>query len=364
VKRDLLLITPDFPPGAGGIQTLLHGLALSVQRYTPEVVTLGFGEEGAFDRVQPFRLDRVRRPRRLRPAHIVALNACGLGLALKRRPAAVLSGHIVTGPAALTVRALRGVPVVQYVHAEELRRRPRLARTVLSRVDAVIAVSRHSQSLVRALGVSHRRVYVVNPGVDEPGLDVAPSDRDPAIIVISRLDERYKGHDVLLRSLPLIRRRVPDVHLHVVGDGLLRGYLESLARGLAVADVVSFHGRVSDEKRDELMRTSSVFAMLSRVDAGGAGEGFGIAYMEAGRFGLPVVAGGVAGALDAVVDGETGLLVDPHDHVATADAISSLLCQPALASRLGAAGRERARSFSWQRTAAAVEDVLDLVSAK
>jgi glycosyltransferase involved in cell wall biosynthesis len=104
--------------------------------------------------------------------------------------------------------------------------------------------------------------------------------------------------------------------------------------------------------------------MLSRVDAGGAGEGFGIAYMEAGRFGLPVVAGGVAGALDAVVDGETGLLVDPQDHVAAADAISSLLCQPALASRLGAAGRERARSFSWQRTAAAVEDVLDLVSAK
>jgi len=365
VTRDLLVITPDFPPEPGGIQTLLHKVALSLERYTPRVVTLGFGHEAAFDSAQPFWLARVRRPRGLRPARIMALNACGLALALERRPAAVLSGHIVTGPAALAARALVRVPVVQYVHAEELERRPVLARNVLRRVDAVIAVSRHSQSLVRALGVPHGRVHVVYPGVDDPGeADSAPGNRAPAIVVISRLEERYKGHDVLLRALPLVRSQVPAAHLHVIGDGALRSHLESLAHALAVDGAVTFHGRVSDQERDELMRTSSVFAMLSRVDAAGAAEGFGIVYVEAGRFGLPVVAGGVAGALDAVVDGETGYLVDPEDHVAAADAITSLLSQPALAQRFGAAGRERARRFSWQRTAADVEDVLDLVTAR
>ena len=183
-------------------------------------------------------------------------------------------------------------------------------------------------------------------------------------MVVSRLEERYKGHDVVLRALPLVRNSVPGAHLHVIGDGSLRGYLESLARSLGVADAVTFHGRVSDEARDEIVRRASVFAMLSRLDALGRGEGFGIVFVEAGRLGLPVVAGGVAGALDAVVDGETGILVDPEDHVAAADAISALLSDPEFAARLGAAGRERARALSWPRAAAEVEDVLDLVTGR
>ena len=187
------------------------------------------------------------------------------------------------------------------------------------------------------LGISPERRAPVHPGVDEPPTTThGKRDREPAIVVISRLEERYKGHDVLLRALPLVRSRVPGAHLHVIGDGTLRGHLEALAARTRC-------GRRGDvpragcpiEERDEIMRRSSVFAMLSRVDALGSGEGFGIVYVEAGRLGLPVVAGRVAGALDAVVDGETGILVDPEDHVGAADAISSLLADPRLAQRLG-----------------------------
>jgi phosphatidyl-myo-inositol dimannoside synthase len=328
-------------------------------------VTIGFGNSDAFDRAQPFRIDRVRTPRRLRRAGIAALNARGLKQAVRRPPTAVLSAHIVTGPAAIAIRRLSSVPVVQYVHAQELNRRPELARRVLAHVDATIAVSRHSESLVHALGVAPARVHVVNPGVDAPGDDEpGRADREPAVVVVSRLEERYKGHDVLLRALSLVRSRVPGVHLHVIGDGTLRGNLESLARELAVADAVTFHGWLSDEDRDEILRRSSVFAMLSRLDAVGSGEGFGIVYVEAGRLGLPVVAGRVAGALDAVVDGETGILVDPEDHVQAADAIVSLLSDAELARRLGAAGLEHARAHSWRQAAAGVEEVLDLVAPR
>jgi glycosyltransferase involved in cell wall biosynthesis len=103
--------------------------------------------------------------------------------------------------------------------------------------------------------------------------------------------------------------------------------------------------------------------MPSRLPPDGGGEGFGIVYLEAGLHALPVVAGNVAGALDAVVDGETGLLVDPTDHVAVADAISSLILDPELAERLGRAGERRAREHSWPVIARRVEDLLLEVAA-
>jgi phosphatidylinositol alpha-1,6-mannosyltransferase len=362
----VVILTPDFPPRPGGIQTLLHRIASSLERYRPVVVTLGHGgaEEKSFDRSQAFPIDRVRVRSGLHRAAIAALNARGLAEAMRRRPAAVLSGHIITGPAALAARRVLRVPIVQYVHAHELGLRPVLARRVLTRVDATIAVSAHARSLVAGMGVPPERVHLVWPGVDTPKGHPARAERQPAVVVVSRLEERYKGHDVLIRSLPLIRSRVPDAKLHVVGDGPLRRHLESLAAGLGVAGAVSFHGQVSDEERDRIMQRATVFAMLSRIDALGSGEGFGIAFLEAGRLGLPVVAGRAAGAQEAVVDGETGILVEPEDHVAVAEVIASLLVDPELAVRLGAAGRVRAEARAWSRVAGEVEDVLDGVVAR
>jgi phosphatidylinositol alpha-1,6-mannosyltransferase len=188
-------------------------------------------------------------------------------------------------------------------------------------------------------------------------------ETEQSVIVVSRLEERYKGHDVLLRSMPLVRRHVPEAQLHVVGDGSLRPELEQLARVLGIAPATSFHGNVSDEERDALLRQSAVFAMPSRVDRRGAGEGFGIVYVEAGSRGLPVVAGRAAGAIDAVLDGETGLLVDPEDPAAVAEAISTLLLDRRTALRMGRAGWERAKTLSWSRAAFEVEALLDEVTA-
>ena len=99
--------------------------------------------------------------------------------------------------------------------------------------------------------------------------------------------------------------------------------------------------------------------MPSRLPGPGfAGEGFGITYLEAGAYRKPVVACTVGGALDSVVDGQTGLLVEPEEPVALAEAIVRLLLDRELAQRLGAAGRARAESFAWPRVAARMRDVL------
>jgi phosphatidylinositol alpha-1,6-mannosyltransferase len=176
---------------------------------------------------------------------------------------------------------------------------------------------------------------------------------------VARIENRYKGFDVMVRAMPLIRAQVPEVHWVVVGDGPLRGEVEQLAAAHVVNGAAEFVGHVSDEERDALFQESSVFAMPSRLPAGRlGGEGFGIVFLEAGAHGLPVVAGNVGGAVDAVVDGETGLLVDPTDHVAVASAISQLLLEPERAAALGHAGRERAQDFAWPQVAQRVEQVL------
>jgi phosphatidylinositol alpha-1,6-mannosyltransferase len=188
--------------------------------------------------------------------------------------------------------------------------------------------------------------------------DPRPRER-PRFVTISRLDDRYKGHDVLIHALALVRARVPDVEWVVIGDGPLRKGLEALARSAGVADSVRFLGAVSDERRDRWLRRADLLAMPSRLPGGGlAGEGFGIVYLEAAAHGKPVVAGNVAGALDAVADGESGLLVDPTDSRAVAGAIATLLLDRELAQRLGRAGAARARGFAWPVIAGRVEAVL------
>lgn len=359
---EVLVLTPDFPPRIGGIQTLVWRLAAGLTRFRPRVVTLAAVGAQAFDLQQPFETVRVPAV----PGHrleIAALNALGLGEGLRRRPAAIVSAHIVTGPSAVALGWMLRLPVVQYVHAQELTRRGRLARIVLSRADAIVAVSRYSRDLAVRSGGRRERIHIVHPGVDSLPTPPAPSLGRNSIVVVARLAERYKGHDMLLRALPLVREHVPDANLQVVGSGPLRPELERMARELGIDSAATFHGSLADERRNAILDEASVFAMPSRVDPSGAGEGFGIVYVEAGARGLPVVAGNAAGALDAVIDGETGVLVDPKRPKAIAEALVGLLQSRERMRRMGRAGWERARLLSWEHAAAGLETVLDEVVA-
>jgi phosphatidylinositol alpha-1,6-mannosyltransferase len=287
------------------------------------------------------------------------LNAVAFADALRFRPDVTLCVHIVASPAAAAIRAVLGAPNVQIFHAEEIGGRPKLAAFAIRHADEVIAVSRYTAALIAATGATPASVRLISPGVDIPG-DPSPLAVDrPTFVTVARLEERYKGHDVLVRALALVHARVPDVNWVVIGDGSLRAGIEALARTYGVLGAISFLGTVSDEQRNEWLRRAHLLAMPSRLPAGGfAGEGFGIAFLEAGAYGKPVVAGNVGGALDSVSDGESGLLVDPNDPVAVADAITRLLLDGELAARLGAAGQRRAQSYAWPIIAQRLEAVL------
>lgn len=289
---------------------------------------------------------------------MVALNVAAVAHARTLRPDVVLSGHVAVSPAARAIKRLRRTPYVQYCHGKELVDRPALTRGSLRNADAVVAVSTHTCGLATELGAAGERLHLVPPGVDSPRPNRESRFARPTVVSVSRLGDRYKGHDMLVRAFPLVRARVPDVQLLVVGEGPLRPYYEALARSVGAGDAVSFLGPVEDDERDRLLEKAHVFALPARLRPGDAGEGFGIVFLEAGSHEVPVVAGARGGPLDVVVDGETGLLVDPEDHVAVAEALAHLLVHPEEARKMGHAGARRASSFTWEVTAARVEEIL------
>ena len=357
----LLIITPDFPPAHGGIQLMAHRLAAGLSSFETRTVALDAPGAARFDADGELAVRRVRASAVPHAARVALMNALALREALSFRPEVTLSLHIVGAPAGVLIRSALGAPTVQIYHAKEIPVRPRLAAFAAERADVTIAVSPYCAELIAATGARPRRLELISPGVDIPNADDAtplPAGR-PTIVTIGRLQDRYKGHDVMLQALALVRERVPDVQWVVVGDGPLRAELERQARAGGVAGAARFLGAVSNEERNLWLRRADLMAMPSRLPGGGeAGEGFGIAFLEAGAYGKPVVAGNVGGALASVSDGESGLLVDPLDPRAVAAAIVELLRDRELAAKLGAGGAERARSFAWPVMVARVQELL------
>lgn len=356
----VLAISPDYPPAIGGIQLLFHRVLKYASQLQTRVVTIT-PQRAATANVAAGE-DVVRVPLiRDHRLEVILMNGAAVREALRFRPDLVLSAHIVCTPAAATIARILRVPTVLYVHGKEVGASPGIARFGLRTSSAVIAVSSYTRSLALQAGVDETKVHVIPPGVDTS--DPVRSERRrldrPTVLTVARLEDRYKGHDVMVRALPLIRARVPDAQWVIIGDGQLRGEILELAESIGVADSVVMLGSVSDAERNLWLDQSHVFAMPSRLPAGrAAGEGFGIVYLEAGVHGLPVVAGNVGGAVDAVVDGHTGILVDPTSSVDVADAICRLLLDQETARRMGEVGSRRAEEFSWPVIAGRVQQLL------
>ncbi|MCW2993585.1 MAG: glycosyl transferase group 1 [Conexibacter sp.] len=344
----LLVVSPVYPPARGGIETLAGRLVDQLEAdFAIEVIALRPpGDLAPDDHVPVARLPNEPVGGR---KSVLRLNAATAARLLRTPPDVVLSMHVRGGPAARLGRLARGVPLVQYVHAKEVFEFPETSRFVLPRAQKVIGVSRYARDLALGTGAEPSATVVIPNGVDAAPPRTMEPDARPTILTVSRLEDRYKGHDVLLAALPEIRAAVPDVRWVIVGDGSLRPELEARAAELGLAEVVSFAGAVSDAERDTWLERATAFVMPTRVPGPGkAGEGFGIVFLEAAARGLPSVAGRVPGVVDAVEDGVSGLLVDPEDAGDVARATIALLGDRARAAALGLDARTRAEGFSWE----------------
>ena len=178
----------------------------------------------------------------------------------------------------------------------------------------------------------------------------------------SRL-QRYKGIDTTLRALPAVLRQVPGAAYLVVGPPADDAeYLRGVAAAGGVADHVRFVGEVEPAALPDYYAACDLFVMPTRTEATARGllaEGFGMVFLEAAAAGRPAIAGRAGGAPEAVVDGVTGLVVDPDDPGAVADAIVRLLTDRPLAERLGTQARARAAAFAWEQVVPRAQDAVE-----
>ena len=246
-----------------------------------------------------------------------------------------------------------------------------LLRRIGDHVDVLTYLGVYTRGrLERAISASaHDLLAQLAPGVDatqfkpDTGGDVVRqalglTDRR-VIVCVSRLVAR-KGQDVLLHALPSILRDVPDAALLIVGSGPAAKRLEALTDRLGLRAAVRFAGSVPSADLPAYYDAGDVFAMPCRTRRAGLDvEGLGIVYLEASASGLPVVAGRSGGAPDAVLDGETGEVVDGTDVGAVAAAIGGLLRDPDRAKAMGAAGRAWVqRDWTWDAAAQRLADML------
>ncbi|MDO8463546.1 MAG: glycosyltransferase [bacterium] len=269
----------------------------------------------------------------------------------------IVHTHLFGGDTWGRIAAFRaGVPhVVSTEHNVNLDEGPvkrMVKRRLAQRTDRIIAVSdavrAHS---VRVDRIPLERFVIIPNGVDTKRFHpVAERPRDGArLLSVGRLVPQ-KGHDVLLEAFVLLRDASPRMHLTIVGDGSQRHELEALARTFRITDRVRFLGMQRDLPVH--YQRADILVLPSRW------EGFGIAAIEASACGIPVIASGVGGLREAIVDGETGILVPPEDPKALADAIRDLADDRPRRMFLGHAGRRHVeRTFTIERVVERYEEL-------
>ena len=372
--RRTLIVTNDFPPRQGGIQSFVHALATRLPAGTVTVYAPKWQGATEFDARQPFPV--IRHPSSLM-LPVPAVSRRAAAIAREHGCDAVLFG--AAAPLGLITPALRRAGVTKAValtHGHEagwaaLPGARSLLRRIGDEVDTITYLGEYFRTrLARALSPeAARNLTRLAPGVDvtafHPGAG-GPAMRErlgltagPVVVCVSRMVPR-KGQDTLIRAWPKVRAEVGDATLLLVGDGPYRGDLERLAQQLDVGSAVRFTGPVPQADLPAYYAAGDVFAMPCRTRRRGLDvEGLGIVYLEASATGLPVIGGDSGGAPDAILYGETGYVVPGGDADAVAVRIADLLSDPVRAAAMGEKGLAWVhREWRWELAAARLEAIL------
>jgi len=370
--RGTLIVTNDFPPRQGGIQSFVHGLACQLPPGQVAVYAPAWDGAKNFDARQPFPV--IRHPTSLMlPVPSVA-----------HRAADVLRAHgfdtVLFGAAAPlgllgpVLRRAGAARLVALTHGHEagwaaLPGARTLLRRIGDSVDVVTYLGEYVRSrLARVLSPqAAARMVRLAPGVDVAAFRPGPARirenlglaGHPVVVCVSRLVRR-KGQDTLIRAWPGVRAAVSGARLLLVGDGPYAGALRRLADRQRVAEAVTFTGSVPAAELPGYYAAGDVFAMPCRTRRGGLDvEGLGIVYLEASATGLPVIGGDSGGAPDAILDGETGYVVPGRSVPALTRRITELLADPARAQAIGQRGLAWAeQEWDWSRVAGRLDAIL------
>jgi phosphatidyl-myo-inositol dimannoside synthase len=369
----ILVMSWNYPPTVGGIEAVVGNLVAGLRGrgHAVWVVTGAHPEAGEEEGV-------FRAKGGGLPGYVLYAFWRGWGICRRNRPDLILCGSVVPAPAAWLLSLWFRCPFVVLAHGSDILHPnwvyQRAVRFLFRRAARICANSTPTGDLLRGIGIPDERIDVVFPGVRVQDFDREPTSgveellarlgRRPMLLSVGRLIRRKGLLEFVREVMPALVRQFPEVVLVIVGGDAVRSLVHTERMGeqiraqaaeIGLEDHVVLTGPLSDPEVIRLYFRSDVF-VLPCLEIPGDVEGFGIVFLEAALAGSPAVATRVGGIPDAVVDGETGLLVPPGDFEALAEAVGKLLADPERRARLAAAAATRARArFSWEAVTAAYE---------
>jgi phosphatidyl-myo-inositol dimannoside synthase len=375
-----LLVSNDFPPVVSGISTVFY----YVWKYLPEekstILAPNVKGSLAFDRKNNLQVTRYPYliSNSIFPKLINNLLMFLYILPFVPRVDGIHCGQILSsGVCGLIFKKLFRVPYFLWTYGGETTPvyikscwSKFLIKKILDNANIIITISKFTSKEFLDYGIPKEKIIEIIPAVDFEIFKPLPKcselvehfkiEKRKTILTISRLAER-KGHDVVLKALPLVLKSVPNLSYLIVGDGPYKTHLMELCRELKLNNFVTFVGFVPDKDLVKYYNLCDVFVMPNReiFDSTDSVEGFGITFIEANACSKPVIGGKSGGAIEAVEDGVTGFLVDSQNDEEVAEKIICLLQNEELARKMGEDGRKRVeRDFSWEKRAHKLKEQL------
>jgi phosphatidylinositol alpha-1,6-mannosyltransferase len=357
----VLICTNSFPPHLGGIATYGFQIASNLSRNPGlrlKVIAPYVPRHEAIDSKLSFPVFRYRKKIFLYPKLLYHALRTDIIFIVQR-------GNYATF--AYWLNFIRKTPYVVAAHGIEPNSKKRIKITRnLNAAARITPVSHFTASFLESIGVNKNLIKVINNGAtafNDNGINIKSKynvKNKMLLLTIGRLVVR-KGHDNVIAALPSIKNKIPNVHYLIVGDGPNRKSLEKQVKIAGLANDVTFAGYAPYEELGAFYHACDLFIMLSRELPGNV-EGFGIVYLEAGAAGKAVVAGRSGGTSDAVIDGETGILVAPENTVEITTVVSDLLRDPQKRKLLGNNAKRRVlQEYSWKSVAKKYGDLFQKI---
>jgi phosphatidylinositol alpha-1,6-mannosyltransferase len=381
-----LVLAQDFPPIPGGVSVYVENLyknwkqpAIILAPETQEPYNLEFPQNVTVKRL-PMDLKRgglkpyIKRQICLYRASIKQLKLSNIGI--------VHCTHIASGLVALLLKRNHSLPYVLYTYGSEITGQPGIIRSTISRLILnnafhIVTMSKFTQKAIMNYGIPAEKIRFLvgveidrftNAGDKKSTREKYGIQGEPVILTVARLVE-HKGIDTVIRALPEIRMKFPNLLYLVIGEGDYRQNLENLCKELQVENHVKFLGNISHDKlqneTEAFYSICDLFLMVSRNIGGIEAEGFGIVFLEAGLSCKACIGGNSGGIGDAVIDGKTGKLVNPNDPGEVAKAVIYFLDNRETAHQMGKNGYKRAiQNFDWKTNVSRWEKELNQMNYK
>ncbi|MEA3249397.1 MAG: glycosyltransferase family 4 protein [Patescibacteria group bacterium] len=358
--RPILLVTIEYPPQRGGIATYLAHIAENLPHGNIIVLAPEMKSTHEYDMNAGVPIYRYKMLwKYMRPRWLLAFYWTWR-MCRKDRPSMVMVSHLLNmGKVALGIKRVLGIPYGVILHGYDVAQaksttygRRLAAREILGGASLVVCNSVYTGTWAQSLGVDESRIAYVNPPPWLP-LDTKADAGEVAqfrkiheldgkftLLYVGRLVKR-KGVDTCIKAVAKLRAEGCDVKYIVIGDGPDKGRLKKMAMDANVADHVVFTGMMNPNRLSIPYTACDAFVMVPRSLDGGNIEGYGIVYLEANIFGRPVIGSRTGGVPEAVIDGETGLLVEPGDVDGLVKTVRKLMNDESLRKKLGEGGRAR-----------------------